>query len=170
MVLPERVLVVGFRRTGRAVARVLGARGVAVSVADTTPAETLGVDPGAWPGVAFHLGCDGASLVDRVDLVVPSPGVPVAAPVLVAARRRGVPVWSEIELAARLLDCPLIAITGTNGKSTTTTLVGLALERAGRRTFTGGNLGTPLVSAVESPPEIAVAEVSTFQQIGRAHV
>jgi UDP-N-acetylmuramoylalanine--D-glutamate ligase len=163
MVLPERVLVVGFRRTGQAVARVLGARGVAVWVADTTPAERLGVDPAAWSGVAFHLGDDGASLVERVDLVVPSPGVPRTAPVLTAARARGVSVWSEIELAARLLECPLIAITGTNGKSTTTTLVGLALERSGRRTFTGGNLGTPLITAVENPPEIAVAEVSTFQ-------
>ena len=163
MVLPERVLIVGFRRTGQAVARLLAARGVAVSVADMTPAAQLAVDPGDWPGVAFHLGDDGAGLVGDVDLVVPSPGVPVGAPVLVAARHGGVPVWSEIELASRLLECPLIAITGTNGKSTTTTLVGLALERAGRRTFTGGNLGTPLVSAVANPPEIAVAEVSTFQ-------
>jgi UDP-N-acetylmuramoylalanine--D-glutamate ligase len=163
MVLPERVLVVGFRRTGQAVARVLGARGVAVSVADTMSAATLAVDAGDWPGVAFHLGEDGATLVGGVDLVIPSPGVPAGAPVLVAARRHGVPVWSEIELASRLLECPLIAITGTNGKSTTTTLVGLALERAGRRTFTGGNLGTPLIAAVAEPPEIAVAEVSTFQ-------
>ena len=80
-----------------------------------------------------------------------------------AAERRGIPVWSEIELAFRLLACPLVAITGTNGKSTTTSLVGLALERAGRRTFIGGNLGTPLISALDQAPEIAVAEVSSFQ-------
>ncbi|HJQ83911.1 MAG TPA: UDP-N-acetylmuramoyl-L-alanine--D-glutamate ligase, partial [Candidatus Binatia bacterium] len=98
-----------------------------------------------------------------VELVVPSPGVPRDAPLLAGALRRGIPIRSEIELAFRLLDCPVVAITGTNGKSTTTSVVGLALTRAGRRTFTGGNLGTPLVSAVPQAPEVAVAEVSSFQ-------
>ena len=147
MDLPHRVLVLGFRRTGQAVAATLAARGVRVRAADARPATALEV--GEAPA--------------GVELVVPSPGVPRDAPVLAAAVRSGIPVWSEIELAFRLLACPLVAITGTNGKSTTTTLVGLALERAGRRTFVGGNLGTPLIAAVDRAPEIAVAEVSSFQ-------
>src|SRR5438093_1045746 len=162
MPLPRRVLVLGFRRTGQAVAAALAARGVTVRVADARPAAALGVT-GAPPGVELRLGEDGPPLLSGVELVVPSPGVPRDAPVLAAAVRRGLPVWSEIELAFRLLSCPLVAITGTNGKSTTTSLVGLALARAGRRTFTGGNLGTPLITAADQAPEIAVAEVSSFQ-------
>jgi len=162
MNLPRHVLVLGFRRTGQAVAAVLAARGVRVRAADARPAAALGVT-GAPAGVELRLGEDGPDLLAGIDLVVPSPGVPRDAPVLAAAVRRGIAVESEIELAFGLLSCPLVAITGTNGKSTTTSLVGLALERAGRRTFTGGNLGTPLVAAVDRAPEIAVVEVSSFQ-------
>jgi len=162
MDLPRHVLVLGFRRTGQAVAAALAARGVRVRAADARPAAALGVT-GAPAGVELRLGEDGPALLAGVELVVPSPGVPRDAPVLAAAERRGIPVWSEIELAFRLLACPLVAITGTNGKSTTTSLIGLALERAGRRTFIGGNLGTPLISALDQAPEIAVAEVSSFQ-------
>jgi UDP-N-acetylmuramoylalanine--D-glutamate ligase len=162
MELPRQALVVGFRRTGQAVAATLAARGVRVRATDPQSGEAL--DVGAVPaGVELRLGEDGAGLLAGIDLVVPSPGVPRDAAVLAAAVRRGIPVWSEIELAFRLLACPIVAITGTNGKSTTTTLVGLALARAGRRVFTGGNLGTPLVAAVDAAPEIAVAEVSSFQ-------
>ncbi len=157
--LPRRALVLGLGRTGRAVATALAVRGVRVWAAETRRLDAAPV----LPGVEVRLGDDGAALVEGVDLVVPSPGVPRAALALAAAVRRGVPVWSEIELAARLLTCPIVAITGTNGKSTTTTLVGLALARAGRRTFTGGNLGTPLISALAQTPDVAVAEVSSFQ-------
>jgi len=162
MDLPRHVLVVGYRRTGQAVAATLAARGVRVRAADARPAAAVGADA-APPGVELRLGEDGVALLADVDLVVPSPGVPRDAPVLAAAVRRGIAIRSEIELAFALLDCPIVAVTGTNGKSTTTTLVGLALERAGRRVFTGGNLGTPLISAVDHAPEIAVAEVSSFQ-------
>jgi UDP-N-acetylmuramoylalanine--D-glutamate ligase len=163
MRLPRRVLVLGFRRTGQAVARILAARDCAVRAADAQDAAALGVDPARLAGVELRLGAETPALLDDIDLVVPSPGVPRGAPLLVEAVRRGIPVWAEVELAFRLLDCPLIAITGTNGKSTTTTLVGLALAHAGRRVFTGGNLGTPLVRAVDEAPEIAVTEVSSFQ-------
>jgi UDP-N-acetylmuramoylalanine--D-glutamate ligase len=165
MEIAQNVLVLGLGRTGQAVARVLGARGTRVRVADSRRAEELGPAwvPPKGAAIELRLGENGADLLDGMELVVPSPGVPADAPPLVAARQRGVPIHSEIEVAARLLHCPLIAITGTNGKSTTTSLVGLALARSGRRTFTGGNLGTPLIAAVEAPPEIAVAEVSSFQ-------
>jgi UDP-N-acetylmuramoylalanine--D-glutamate ligase len=164
MDLPRRALVLGARRTGRAVAVALAARGVRVRVADALPAEALGLGARDLPGgVEWRPGENGPDLVHDVELVVPSPGVPRDAPPLLAACRRGIPVWSEIELAGRLLSCPIVAVTGTNGKSTTTTLVGLALARAGRRTFVGGNLGTPLIDAVAEAPEVAVAEVSSFQ-------
>src|SRR6266478_2607627 len=136
MDLPRHVLVLGFRRTGQAVAAALTARGVRVRVADARPAAALGVT-GAPAGVELRFGEDGPQLLAGVELVVPSPGVPRDAPVLAAAGRRGIPVWSEIELAFRLLACPLVAI--------------------------GGNLGTPLISALDQAPEIAVAEVSSFQ-------
>jgi UDP-N-acetylmuramoylalanine--D-glutamate ligase len=161
MAFPRRVLVVGVGRTGRAVARVLAARGVEVRAVDARDDPTLGRD---LAGVAVTTGVDGTGLLDGVDLVVPSPGVARSAPVLAAAVARGVPIASEIELAAGALACPIVAVTGTNGKSTTTTLVGRALERAGRRTFTGGNLGTPLVTALEAGPlDVCVVEVSSFQ-------
>ena len=162
--LPRRALVLGLARTGQAVARALAARGVAVTAADKRAADAL-PDAAALTalGVVVRPGADGPELLAGADLVVPSPGVPAEAPVLAVAVACGIPVWSEIELAFRLLDCPIVAITGTNGKSTTTSLVGLALEKSGRRTFTGGNLGTPLVSAVETTPDVAVAEVSSFQ-------
>ena len=162
MELPGHVLVLGFRRTGRAVAATLAARGVRVRAADAASAEAVGVTA-APPGVELRLGEDGPALLAGIDLVVPSPGVPRDAPVLAAAIRRGIPVRSEIEIASGLLSCPIVGITGTNGKSTTTTLVGLALERAGFRTFTGGNLGTPLIAAVDRRPDVVVAEVSSFQ-------
>jgi len=160
------VLVVGLGRTGAAVARVLAARGERVRVAELRPAAALAAI--AVPaGVEVHAASDGLALLDGADLVVPSPGVPRTAPVLAEARRRGVPVESEIELAGDALDCPIVAVTGTNGKSTTTTLVGLALEAQGLRTFVGGNLGTPLIAALEAPAsrpfDACVAEVSSFQ-------
>jgi UDP-N-acetylmuramoylalanine--D-glutamate ligase len=163
----RHVLVVGFGRTGKAVARVLAARGHRVRAGDARPAGDLQIDPADLHGIELRPGSDGPELLDGVDLVVPSPGVPRKAPVLIEALRRGVAVASEIEVAARELACPIVAVTGTNGKSTTTTLVGLALADAGRRTFTGGNLGTPLITALERSPDepydVCVAEVSSFQ-------
>jgi len=160
---PRRALVVGWRRTGRAVAALLAAGGTRVRVADAQTAAALGDDAAAPSGVELRLGEDGPALLADVDLVVPSPGVPREAPILRAAVAAGIPIVSEIELAARALAVPIVAVTGTNGKSTTTTLVGLALARAGRRPFVGGNLGTPLVEAVGRDVDVAVAEVSSFQ-------
>jgi len=161
--LPARVLVCGFGRTGQAVTRVLAARGVAVRVVDQRDADTLGIDADRWASAELALGTTLDDPLAAVDLVVPSPGVPPEAAVLAAARRRDVPIASEIEVAFGLLDCPVLAITGTNGKSTTTTLVGVALETSGQRTFVGGNLGTPLIAAVDGRFDVAVAEVSSFQ-------
>ena len=109
------------------------------------------------------VGTEEEILLNGIDLVVPSPGVPCTASLLVAARQRGIPVWSEIELAFRFLRAPVLAVTGTNGKSTTTTLLGEFLREHGQRVFVGGNLGTPLLDAANGEYEVSVAEVSSFQ-------
>jgi UDP-N-acetylmuramoylalanine--D-glutamate ligase len=139
----KNVLVLGLARSGRAAQAALESQGTEVVVAD----RTLGNDT--------DLG-----LLDGVDLLVKSPGVPSEAPMVVAARERGIPVWSEIELAARLLPNPLVGVTGTNGKTTTTELLGAML---GART--AGNVGTALselVGEVE-PEDWIVCELSSFQ-------
>src|SRR3989442_2385734 len=123
---PRHVLVLGFRRRGEAVAAAVRARGVGGRVADARPAAALGVT-GAPAGVELRFGEDGPQLLAGVELVVPSPGVPRDASVLAAAVRRGIPVWSEIELAFRPLACPLGAITAPHGQSTTNILVVLVL-------------------------------------------
>jgi UDP-N-acetylmuramoylalanine--D-glutamate ligase len=157
------VLVVGAGRTGVAVGRALATRGARVRVADRQSAEANGTEDWASLGIEMRRGESGADLLDGVDLVVPSPGVAATAPPLGDAVARGIRVVSEIEIAARLLACPIVAVTGTNGKSTTTTLIGDMLTAAGRRVFVGGNLGTPLIEAVGGTWDIAVAEVSSFQ-------
>lgn len=156
----RRVLVVGLGRTGLATARWLSGIGARVRACDRRPALER---PGDLAGVEWIAGDDGPRLLDGIDLVVPSPGIPADAPVLAAAVARGVPVLSEIEVAARRIAAPIVAITGTNGKSTTTSLVGAMLECDGRRTFTGGNLGTPLVDAADGTWDAVVAEISSFQ-------
>jgi UDP-N-acetylmuramoylalanine--D-glutamate ligase len=157
----RRALVVGLGRTGLSVARYLHGRGTEVRACDARADVALPDD--LAPAIDVTRATDGVDLLPGVDLVVPSPGVAADAPVLVAASRRGIPVWSEVELAARELSSPLVAVTGTNGKSTTTSLIGAMLERAGRTVFTGGNLGTPLIDAAGGSYDVVVAEISSFQ-------
>ncbi len=158
------VLVIGLARTGAAVARFLAARGARVRVVDRRSATELGSVVDEVASVAeVQVGADDPAALDGIALVVPSPGVPADGPLLAAAVARGIPIVGEIELAARYLDVPLLAVTGTNGKSTTTTLLGAMLRQDGRQTFVGGNLGTPLVTAVGAGDEAAVVEVSSFQ-------
>ncbi|MBI4517365.1 MAG: UDP-N-acetylmuramoyl-L-alanine--D-glutamate ligase [Deltaproteobacteria bacterium] len=158
------VVVVGAGRTGQSTARFLAARGAAVRLLERQP-ERLERLP--LPAEIERILDDGTEAQLRgVELVVPSPGVPRTHRLLQCALAAGVPVISEIELAYRFLPCPLLAITGTNGKSTTTTLLGAMLSAAGAPVFVGGNLGTPLIDAVQedAPPyEAAVAEISSFQ-------
>jgi UDP-N-acetylmuramoylalanine--D-glutamate ligase len=160
----RRVLVVGAARTGLAVARVLARHRARVRLVDRRlRPEEAAAAAALGPEVECRLGDDGPATLAGVDLVVPSPGVSASAPVLAEAVTRGIPVRSEIELAAALVSCPLLAVTGTNGKSTTTTLVGEMLAAAGRRVFVGGNLGTPLAAAVDHDWDVAVVEISSFQ-------
>ena len=161
----KTVLVIGLKRTGVSVARFVASQGGQVRVTDRQGRDALTPELASLAGIPLdlHLGTNDLDVLAGVDLVVPSPGVPANAPLLQAAARQGVPVWSEIELAFRFLPCPLLAVTGTNGKSTTTTLLGEVLRQSGRRVFVGGNLGTPLIEAVTGNYEVAVAEVSSFQ-------
>lgn len=158
----KEVLVVGAGRTGLAVTRFLCTRGARVVLADRNPATLRGSE---FPSSV--LVCDEKSATDRaarVDLVVTSPGVPPTNPILQLAQQRGVPIWSEIELAYRQLRVPIAAITGTNGKSTTTVLLGEMCRQAGKNVFVGGNLGTPLIEAVGCDTyDLMVVEVSSFQ-------
>jgi UDP-N-acetylmuramoylalanine--D-glutamate ligase len=165
----RKVLVVGLGRSGQAVARAAARRGAVVTGNDARP--DLAPDAAAAlraAGVRLALGGHEPSLFTAAELIVLSPGVPPM-PALEAADRAGVPVFSEIELAFRLLRAPVAAITGTNGKSTTTELLGAICREAGLSAFVGGNLGEPLVEAAEReaaagrPLDVAVAEVSSFQ-------
>ncbi len=157
----ETAVVVGLGVTGRAVARLLGSEGWRVVVVEDRPtADTA--------RAADELGAVVGSLADvaGADLVVPSPGVAPAHPVHAAAAAAGVPVVSEIELAwraAAVAGKTLVAVTGTNGKTTVTTLVASMLARSGCTAVAAGNIGLPLVEAVGRDVEVVVAEVSSFQ-------
>lgn len=166
----KRVVVVGLALTGVAVAKFCAKRGARVIVTDGKPADKLADKMKLLDGVpvTWQLGGHDEETFTSSDLVVMSPGVPTL-PEMVAARKAGVEVIAEIELAYRFLDpaATLIAITGTNGKSTTTALTGKLCEQSGRPTFCGGNLGNmPLIDAVDhpanSPGGWIVAEVAAF--------
>jgi UDP-N-acetylmuramoylalanine--D-glutamate ligase len=157
------VLIVGMGVTGEAVARHLGAERVVVtedhpSERSRSRAAALGVQLVEVPSP--HQLDD---LVRHSAMVVPSPGVPAGHPVYAIAAEAGVEVVSEVELAAREASAQLLAVTGTNGKTTVTTLVAAMLVRAGRSAIAAGNIGLPLIAAVTQPVEIIVAEVSSFQ-------
>jgi UDP-N-acetylmuramoylalanine--D-glutamate ligase len=162
----KNVLIVGFERTGEALCRFLLDRGARVRVTEKKPAGAFGdkVREFEARGVDFETGGHRLESFLGAALIVPSPGVPPIAEIL-AAREKGVPVVSEIELASLFLRGKIIAITGSNGKSTTTTLVHRILKEAGLRAFLAGNIGTPLVSFVDKSREdhIYVTEVSSFQ-------
>jgi UDP-N-acetylmuramoylalanine--D-glutamate ligase len=163
----KRILIIGMGKTGVAAATFSGRRGARLAVTDEKPAAAWGdalaavTGAGLAPEVRPYV----PAALDGVDLVVPSPGVAPANPLLVEAGARGIPILSELELAARHLRRPMIAITGTNGKTTVTTLVGDLLKASGKTVFVGGNIGRPLIGFADGPQEeeTAVVEVSSFQ-------
>jgi UDP-N-acetylmuramoylalanine--D-glutamate ligase len=163
----KRVLVVGLGRSGVASALFLKSRGAQVTVSDSKPEEQLRNEIPVLldHGIAVETGRHGDRTFRNQDLIVVSPGVPVDAPPLVQARAMGEPVIGEIELAAEFISGPVVAITGSNGKTTTTTLVGEILSKSGKKTLVGGNIGTPAISLVESASSetAVVLEVSSFQ-------
>jgi len=160
----RRVTVIGGGRSGLAAAALLVSRGARVTLADTASAIE-GAQHLTDLGVTLALGPHSPALLAGSDLIVLSPGVPPGQEAIVAARRAGVPVIGEIELASRWIKGRIIAVTGTKGKSTTTTLVARMLERGGVRVTAGGNLGTALSAQVgqSTTDTVHVVEVSSFQ-------
>jgi UDP-N-acetylmuramoylalanine--D-glutamate ligase len=163
----KRVLVVGLARTGAAAALFCAARGARVTASDARSEAEVGQTAGRLrqAGCALELGGHTVPTFQAQDLIVPSPGVPADLPGLRAARGAAIPIWSEIELASRFLCGKLIAVTGSNGKTTTTALIGHILAGAGIPVIVAGNIGTPLISRVDdsSVNTVTVAEVSSFQ-------
>lgn len=163
----KKVLVIGAARSGIACAKFLAARGAIVALTDRKPAEK-------WSAEAVALKTEGVGclpgevpswLLDKIELVVVSPGVPTKSIPIRYAERAGAEIIGEVELASRYLRGRIVAITGTNGKTTTTALIGQLLQDAGLPSQVGGNIGTPLITLVESakPDGWTVVELSSFQ-------
>ena len=157
-------------RTGLAAVRFLAGRGARLKVSEAKPAGELEAARKALADIPieWELGGHTVPFFGDVGLIVVSPGVPMDVRPLAQARRKKIPVLSEVELAFRFLRRPLIAVTGTNGKTTTTTLIGEMLRASGKRVFVGGNIGNPLIDYVGTPQkeEWVVAEISSFQLEG----
>lgn len=163
----KRLLVVGLARTGIVVSLLCAAYGAHVTATDEKPESALNgvAEKLRAAGVTLELGAHRPETFINQDLIIVSPGVPAKMPTLQLARNRGIPVWSEIELAWRLMRGKLVAITGSNGKTTTTALVAHILQSAKIPVLVGGNIGTPLLATVEASSDstVTVAEVSSFQ-------
>jgi UDP-N-acetylmuramoylalanine--D-glutamate ligase len=158
----RRVLVLGLARSGVSAMRLLLAEGAAVSGAD----ESARVDiPKDLAGVPVHLGPFNAGLLDGIDEIIVSPGISIDHPLMVEARSRSIPLTSELELGARFAQAHLIGVTGTNGKSTTVTMIGEILKAAGRSAIVCGNVGLPISSVVKDlgAEDFFVLEISSFQ-------
>ncbi len=174
----KRVLVVGLARSGLAVARALARRGAVVTVSDSKPpSEFRDVLPELLKDkIGVELGSQREETFLRNQIIVTSPGVPWDLPQLEAARKRNISIYPEVEVASWFLEGPLVGITGSNGKTTTTSLLGDMLKASGFPTFVGGNIGNALSSAVDNatPGTRFVTELSSFQLEGihnfRPHV
>ncbi len=163
----KKVLVVGLGKSGLAAALFLRRRGAQVTVSDVRSAEALAKDIPALldEGIMVETGGHGLLTFRRQDLIVVSPGVPLNTPELAQVKSFGLPVIGELELAGRFLKGKTLAITGSNGKTTTTALVGEILEKAGLPTLVGGNIGVPVVALIDQSTDDtwSVLEVSSFQ-------
>ena len=162
----KSAVVVGLGASGIAAARLCARRGARVTALDAKAKDTLSAEALALEGegIALATGSNDAANLEAADVVIVSPGVP-SFPGLEAAERAGVPIWGEVELATRCLLHPadVVAVGGTNGKSTTTTLVGELLAEGGKKVFVGGNLGEPLSARADERFDHIVLEVSSFQ-------
>jgi len=163
----KRVLVIGVARTGMATALFCVARGAIVTATDSRSESEIGDSAAKLrdAGVRLELGGHDKNIFLQQDLIIPSPGVPADSPLLKAAQANGVTIWSEIELAYRFRKGKLIGITGSNGKTTTTSLVEHILRSASLPTILAGNIGTPLISCVDrmTHDTVTVVELSSFQ-------
>jgi UDP-N-acetylmuramoylalanine--D-glutamate ligase len=164
--IPSRISVLGAARSGVAAAKALSQRGTRVFLSETKPERDLDFLL-ASNGIA-HIAHEAGGHTDavlRAEAIILSPGIPADIPILKEARNRAIPVWSEIELGCRLAQAPIIAVTGSTGKSTTISLVGAILRAAGKESAVAGNIGLPLTSVAASIPAdgFLAVEVSSFQ-------
>ncbi|MCF6290218.1 MAG: UDP-N-acetylmuramoyl-L-alanine--D-glutamate ligase [Desulfobacterales bacterium] len=162
------VLVVGLGKSGQSALSFCRTRGATVSVSESRPREELDQDLVKGlkkEGIYLETGGHTPQLFSSVDLVLVSPGVSLDIEPISAARKAGIPVVGELAIAAQYLKTPVVAVTGTNGKTTVTTMLGDIFTASGRKTFVGGNIGTPLFDYLAGPQEadVAVVEVSSFQ-------
>lgn len=160
----RKSLIVGLGKTGLSCARFFAARGVSVAITDSreTP-PGLNELRQELPDIALFLGGFSSSAFQVAEQLVVSPGVPMSEPLIQQALARGVPVVGDIELFAQATQAPVVAVTGSNGKSTVTTLLGSMLQQAGQRVAMGGNLGDPALSLIHEGIERYVLELSSFQ-------
>src|SRR5580658_6308729 len=163
----KKILVVGLGKSGLAAALFLRRRGAQVTVSDLRSAQALSKEIPSLleAGIVVEAGGHGLLTFRRQDLIVVSPGVPLSTPELVQVRRLGLPIIGELELAARFLKGKVLAITGSNGKTTTTTLSGEIFSAAGLNPLVAGNIGLPVIDVVDQSTEAgwSVLEVSSFQ-------
>jgi UDP-N-acetylmuramoylalanine--D-glutamate ligase len=155
----KRVMVIGLGISGLAAARFLAGRGANLVMTDLR----TDLKRTELPAGDVYLGAEDPAWLNEIDLVVASPGVPQISMLMTAARARHIPLIGELELGSRFVTAPMVAITGTNGKSTVTVMLGDIFKAAGLNTFVGGNLGTPLVDAADNAYDVAVIEVSSYQ-------
>lgn len=161
----KKVLVIGMGRAGVAAAKLLEARGVRVTITDKRGREELkeAFRELEARGIRIETGGHPLDLLEDTELIVASPGVPPNIPLLERAEEKRISIMGELELASTFLKAPIIAVTGTNGKTTTTTLIGEILKKEGKRVAVAGNIGHPLSSCVNKDYELLVSEVSSFQ-------
>ena len=162
-----RVLIVGLGREGTALAHYLAGHGLMVTATDSQPAAKLSANLSSLQeaGVSLVLGEHPLSLLDEADILFVSPGIPLESPFLQEARARKLPLSTESRLFCHLCPAPILAVTGSSGKTTTTTLLGEIMKADGRTTWVGGNIGQPLISVVDQikPDDIVIMELSSFQ-------
>jgi UDP-N-acetylmuramoylalanine--D-glutamate ligase len=163
----KKIVIVGLGKSGVAAACFTKKMGAVVTVTDSSPEETMGETIAIMEaaGIGMELGHHKVKTFEQSDLIVVSPGVPETISPLAAARKKGIPIMGEFELATRFIKTPMVAITGTNGKTTTATLLGRMLEKSGLKVFLGGNIGNPLISYVDQglTTDVVVSEISSFQ-------
>ncbi|WP_020675398.1 UDP-N-acetylmuramoyl-L-alanine--D-glutamate ligase [Geopsychrobacter electrodiphilus] len=162
--LQQKIVVIGAGLSGQALVRFFCGKGAEVTLSDRRgQADLPDFENLADCKLSFDLGGHSIELFRQADLIAVSPGVPLNIEPLIEAAKAGVKILGEVEIAVRELKAPMIAITGTNGKSTTTSLIGEMLKGWGKNCFVGGNLGTPLVSACGKGYDSLVVELSSFQ-------
>jgi len=160
----KKIVVIGAGLSGQALVRYLVSRGASVALSDQRNRDQIaGLEALASLPVRFDLGGHDLEMFEQADIVAVSPGVPLDCEPLKLAASCNIPLLGEIEIAAAEIEAPIIGITGTNGKSTTTSLIGEIMQACGKRVFVGGNIGTPLVEACDGEYDILAVELSSFQ-------